>query len=394
MARGNEHFRELDREYIFPVVERKLKDLTASHPDADIINLGVGDIALPLAPSVAGAICKATEEMTSSIIGYGPVEGYAFLRKAICEDEYSALGITAEEIFISDGANSDTTNIADLFSATSSVAITDPTYPAYLDTNILAGKKSQIVFLPCLEENHFIPKPPSGPCDYLYLCSPSNPTGVAMTTHDLSAFVAYAREHKSLILYDNAYAAFITSKNVPQSIYEVPGAKEVAIEFRSFSKSAGFTGLRCAYAVIPKTVFIGLGKQTISAHSLWMKRQNIKFNGVSYPIQRGAEATFFPKGKEETTAQVQSYLAQASLLKEGLTQMGFSCFGGTDSPYIWCKTPDGLSSWQFFDRLLHTCHLITIPGNGFGRCGEGYIRLSAFTTKEKATSAIERIQKL
>ncbi len=391
MVKLNSNFQRLKREYIFPIIDQKLAELKQKHPRAQILNFGVGDIALPLAPSLARAITSAISEMTTEdgLRGYGPHNGYLFLREAIVRHEYARLGITPEEIFISDGTNSDTVNIQDLFSTVNVIGITDPTYPAYLDSAIMGGRK-KILQLPCIEKHHFAPQPPKKHCDLIYLCSPSNPTGMAMTRKELQAWIHYALKEKAILLLDNAYEAFVTSPDVPRSIFELPGAKECAIEFRSFSKSAGFTGLRCAYAVLPKTV----KAQSQALHPLWDRRQATKFNGAAYPIQRGAEAFYTKEGQKETRAQVAQYLTQAKRLKEGLKKLGFTCYGGTDSPFIWWKTPKGKSSWEFFDELLEKCHMILIPGRGFGASGEGYVRLSAFTTPEKTDLALERLKKL
>lgn len=396
MPKVNPHFFEIKREYIFPVIERKLEELKRELPDAEILNLGIGDIALPLAPSLVRAICSATEEMgrTESLRGYGPSEGYPFLKRAIAQNEYAHLGITPEEIFISDGINSDIVNILDLFHESNRVGITDPTYPAYLDASLMDGRGKNLLMLPCLEEKGFVPQLPTETCDLIFLCSPQNPTGVALTREQLKDWVNYAKREKAILLYDNAYAAFITSPDVPKSIFEIDGAKEVAIEFRSFSKTAGFTGLRCAYMALCKSLMAQLDDKSVPLHPLWSKRQNTKSNGVAYPIQRGAEAVYTQEGMRETQAQVDSYLAQARTLRKGLETLGYSCWGGIDSPYIWWKTPNGLSSWDFFDLLLKKCQLISVPGKGFGRCGEGYVRLSAFTTAEKAAEALRRIGKM
>ena len=396
MVKGNFHFTQLKKAYIFPIIEKKLAELKTANPHAEIINMGIGDIALPLAPSIARAISLAAEEMTNpkNLYGYGPSEGYPFLQEAIVKDAYRGLPITPEEIFISDGINTDIVNILDLFDSSCSVAIPDPAYPAYLDSNLIAGRKKKIGKMPCKEETGFVPNVPSTAYDIIYLCSPHNPTGASMTRERLTDFVNYAIKHKAILLFDGAYEAFITSPNSPKSIYEIPGAETVALEFRSFSKSAGFTGLRCSYLVLPKKVEMQIGKKAISLHGLWKTRQSIKFNGLSYPIQRGAAACFSTQGKKETQEQVIFYLEQARLLKEGLKKAGHLCFGGVDSPYIWWQTPKGLSSWEFFDYLLTKCQLIAIPGSGFGEHGEGYIRLSAFSTKEKTQKALERIKTL
>jgi LL-diaminopimelate aminotransferase len=395
MVKLNPYFKQLKREYIFPVIEQKLCELRREHPEVKVLNFGVGDIALPLAPSIAKAMSKAVDEMTTEngMRGYGPHNGYAFLREAIAQNEFSHLDIMPEEVFVSDGTNSDTVNILDLFNLSNVVGITDPTYPAYLDSTILSGRK-QILIFPCLAENRFTPKPPKEHCDLVYLCSPNNPTGTAMARSELQEWIDYALKEHALLLLDNAYETFISSPEVPRSIFELPGAKECAIEFRSFSKTAGFTGLRCAYAIFPKTVKAQLGRKFVSLHSYWDRRQAAKFNGVAYPIQRGAEAIYTKEGREETRAQVALYLAQAKRLKEGLEKRGFTCYGGIDSPYLWWKTPEGQSSWEFFDVLLKKCHLISIPGRGFGVHGEGYVRLSAFTTPDKTTLALERFNQL
>jgi LL-diaminopimelate aminotransferase len=394
MVQINSCFQALKREYIFPIIEEKLSELKRDFPQAEIVNLGVGDISLPLVPTVVKAICDATLEMgtVEGIKGYGPSCGYPFLREAIASNEFSHLGITADEIFISDGANSDTVNIQELFCQSSVVGIADPTYPAYLDACLLAGKKT--VSLPSVEANGFFPEPPQIHCDLVYLCSPNNPTGIAMTQEQLKRWVDYALKEKAILLVDNAYEAFITSPNVPRSVFEIPGAKECAIEFRSFSKTAGFTGLRCAYMILPISVKGMMSGKEQPIYPLWSKRQAIKFNGAAYPIQKGAEAIYTPQGRKETQAQVKSYLNEAGRFRKELEALGHTCYGGIDSPYIWWKTPSHYSSWDFFDLLLKECHLITIPGRGFGECGEGFIRLSAFSTPSKTTLALERIRRL
>jgi len=386
MVRLNTHFKKLKREYVFPIIERKLAEAREKHPHLSVVNLGVGDIALPLVPSVAKAICDATQEMTtkSGMRGYGPSEGYSFLKEAISTVSYAGM-IDPDEIFISEGTNGDSTNIQELFSSKNKIGIPDPTYPAYLDSAIIGGRLSKVTLLPCTEENGFCPVPPHEHLDVIYLCSPNNPTGVAMTRAQLKAWVDYAKREKAILLLDNAYEAFVTSPEVPRSIYEIEGAKDVAIEFRSFSKSSGFTALRCAYTVVPKALENGL------MNKLWLKRQSIKYNGVSYPIQRAAQASLSPQGLKETKAQVQHYLEQGKILSTGLNQLGFSCVGGKDAPYIWWKAPSGKTSWEFFDEILEKCQLISIPGRGFGQHGEGYIRLSTFTTSDLAKLALDRL---
>jgi len=393
MAKLNPCFSQLKREYIFATIDKKLIELKKNLPSAELINLSIGDITLPLAPAIVKAIQDATHEMGTmeGIKGYSPTYGYDFLRSVIADQEYPGLSIRPEEIYISDGTNSDAVHIQELIHPSSTIAIPDPTYPAYFNSSVIGGKK-KILLLPCLPENHFIPLLPQEHCDVIYLCSPNNPTGTAITKKDLTHWIEYALHHKALLLIDSAYAAFIQSEDVPKSIYEIPGAKECAIEFKSFSKSAGFTGLRCAYTIIPHAVMGGLKMQKYPLYKLWEKRQDIKFNGVAYPIQRGAAASLSSNGRQETQKQVQFYLSLAQQLKKGLEDLGQMCWGAIDSPYVWWKTPRQTSSWQFFDHLLNTCHLIALPGIGFGNCGEGYIRLSAFSSQEKISLALERIK--
>ena len=385
MVQLNSYFKELKREYIFPIIERKLAELKQMASAPHLVNLGVGDIALPLVPSVAQALTTASQEMATEagMRGYGPSEGYLFLRQAISKVAYPQENITPDEIFISEGTNCDATNLQELFGPDCRIGIPDPTYPAYLDSAIIGGRSSHITLLPCQEESRFCPVPPKAHLDLIYLCTPNNPTGVAMNRLELQAWVDYAKQERALLIVDNAYEAFVSSPDVPRSIYEIEGAQSVAIELRSFSKSAGFTGLRCAYAVVPKAILNG------ELHALWMKRQSIKFNGVSYIIQRAAEAALSPQGQVETRRQIEHYLSQGKILSEGLEQLGFSCAGGIDAPYIWWKVPAGLTSWEFFDKILTTCHLLSIPGRGFGHHGEGFIRLSTFTSE--AHLALERL---
>ncbi len=389
----NPHFTALNQAYIFPLIEKKLEELKSTSPEAQIINLGIGDVALPLAPSLAKAIGTAALEMATleGLRGYASSNGYDFLRNAIHKHTFAHLRIDKEAIFISDGINSDVLNILDLFDLANEIGIPNPTYPAYLNSSILRGHHS-IVELPCLEENQFTPLPPKKRCRLIYLCSPSNPTGVAMTRQHLERWVDYALEQEALILFDAAYEAFITSRDVPKSIFEIEGAKECAIEFHSFSKSAGFTGLRCGYTVLPHTLKVNLHGEKKSLLPFWERRQSIKSNGVAYPIQRAAEAVYSKEGHQETKAQVATYLAQGARLKKQLISLGLTCYGGTDSPYIWVKNPDKKSSWEFFESLLKNTHILSIPGCGFGSLGEGFIRLSTFTTPEKMTLALERLR--
>ena len=391
----NPSFSHLDGEYIFAIIDRKLIELKKKLQSVDLINLSIGDIALPLAPSIATAITKATQEMSTpqGLKGYPPTYGYDFLQDAIVSREFSGLNIDSKEIYISDGTNSDVVNIQELFSPSAVIAFTNPTYPAYFNASVINGRTNAI-FLPCLPENNFTPQPPQQHCDVIYLCSPNNPTGTALTKKALEGWVSYAHAHEAIIILDSAYASFASSPDVPKSIYEIPGAHTCAVECRSFSKSAGFTGLRCAYTVIPKTVIGKIGHTQIPLHKLWEKRLDIKFNGVAYPIQRGAEAALSADGRRETAAQVAVYLSLAKQLKEGLTRLGQACWGGTDSPYIWWKTPSGKTSLEFFDQLLGSCHLISVPGTGFGSAGEGYVRLSAFSSLEKIDLALNRIRNM
>jgi LL-diaminopimelate aminotransferase len=381
----NPFFSQLTRSYIFSQIEEKLLAFRATHPQVQLINLSVGDIALPLAPSLARAIQEATEEMTTpeGIRGYGPSEGYRFLREAICTHEYQKFSLSAEEIFISDGTNSDAVHLPELFDPSITIGVPDPAYPAYRDASILAGKK--VLSLPCVEKEGFCPLLPKEPVSLVYLCSPNNPTGIALSKEQLKRWIDWAHTTKAIIALDNVYNCFAISSSIPASIYEIPGAHEVAIEMRSFSKMAGFTGLRCAYMVIPKTLHLPL-------HALWIRRVNAKSNGVAYPIQKGAFAFYTPQGRRETRAQIAVYQKSAEILREGLKRHGYLFYGGQDAPYIWIKTPGNLNSWEFFDQLLDRCHILAIPGSGFGPGGEGYIRLSCFTRPEVAEEAVGRLE--
>lgn len=395
MAQLNSSFAQLEGTYIFTLIEERLQALEQSVPRDKILNFGIGDVALPLSSFVAEGIVRAVQEMTTveGIHGYGPSDGYPFLKSAIREAEFSSLGIKEEEIFISDGANSDVVNILDLFSEDTSIAIMSPSYPVYVKACTLKGMRN-VDLLPCLEEHGFSPQIPEKKYDLIYLCSPNNPTGVALTHRELANWVDYAKKHESILLVDAAYASFIRSKEVPASIYSIEGAKECAIECRSFSKSAGFTALRCAYAVIPQNLMIRQGEKRVSLASFWKSRQNIKSNGVSYPIQRGAEASLQKLGQREVREQVDSYLQLAAKLKGALQTCGFTCYGGVDSPYLWVKTPLGVSSWEFFESLLKKCYLLSIPGCGFGKEGEGFVRFSCFSTREKIDLALNSLQSL
>lgn len=374
------------------MIEQRVAAIKEKSPAVELINLGIGDISLPLAPLIAQAICQAAEEMTSPAgrHGYGPHEGFPFLREAIAEVEYPHLGIEPDEIFISEGINRDIVQIHELFHPHARIAIPDPTYPAYFDTLAMAGKGPRIERLACTATSHYLPEPCQHHFDLIYLCFPNNPTGVGMSRNQLANWVSYAHAHQAVLLCDRAYKAFTTSPDVPLSIYEIEGAAECAIEFCSFSKSAGFTGLRCGYTVVPNALHGRCGRRRVSLRSLWDRRQATQTNGVSYPIQRGALAALSSEGLRQTRAQVATYLQTAKILREGLERLGYTCAGGLDSPYIWWRI-DPASSWEFFDRLLEECHLVCVPGRGFGALGEGHVRLSAFTTPDVANRALERI---
>lgn len=388
MALMNINFLQLSRSYLFSTIGEKVKMLREKEKDAPLLNLGVGDIALPLAPSIVESLKDAADDMGESVHGYGPAEGHLFLREKLLEMEYGGLGFSTEEIFISDGIVRDICDIQDLFYHDATVGIIDPTYPAYFETTILAGKKIHLI--PCLEENGFIPLPPNHKVDLVYLCSPNNPTGIAMTRAHLKLWIDWAKVHNTILLFDAAYEKFITSPDVPKTIYEIDGAKEVAIEFRSFSKSAGFTGLRLGYTVIPKELFLYSNKEKQTINALWRLRQDIKTNGISYPIQKAGFATLFGAGKKEVERQVELYANNGKKLKHCIESLGFTCYGGTDSPYIWWKIPSP-DSWKFFDFLLNELHIITIPGRGFGLSGEGFMRLSSFITEETLNQTINRL---
>ena len=382
----NDHYMNLASNYLFADIAKKVQAFKAENPEADVISLGIDDVTQPLCPAVVEALHKAADEMGQSATfrGYGPERGYDFLRNAIVENDYRARGIDvdADEVFVSDGAKSDTGNFQELLSEDCVVAVTDPVYPVYVDSNIMAGRR--IVKLPCTAENGFVPAFPQEHVDVIYLCYPNNPTGTTLNKEQLKAWVDYALQHDALIFYDAAYEAFIQSKDVPHSIYEIPGAKECAVEFHSFSKTAGFTGVRCGYTIVPKTLPVPLNQ-------LWSRRQCTKFNGTSYISQRAAEAIYTPEGKQQIRTTISYYMQNAKLMRETLTQMGFTVHGGTDAPYIWVKTPKGMTSWEFFDWMLHSAHVVCTPGAGFGPSGEGYVRLTAFGTHENTEKALRRM---
>ena len=403
MLKVNPYYAKLPGNYLFAEVARRVNEYAAAHPQADVIRLGIGDVTRPLAPAVTEAFARAAEEMgrAETFHGYGPDYGYVFLIDAIVERDYKAFGvdIAPDEVFVSDGAKCDVSNVQELFSQDAVIAVTDPVYPVYVDSNAMAGRAgeyadgrwSRLVYLPCNKENGFVPPLPDRPVDVIYLCYPNNPTGTTLTRAQLKRFVDYARENGCLIVYDAAYKAFITT-DAPHSIYEIEGAKDVAIECCSYSKTAGFTGTRCGWMVIPHGV-VGLGADGTpeSLNRMWKRRMGSKFNGVSYPVQRAAAAVYTPDGWDQCMQTIRYYLTNARIIREGLAKAGFEVYGGVDAPYVWMKTPDGEDSWSFFDRLLRGAHVVGTPGAGFGPCGEGYFRLTAFNTLEKTEEALGRI---
>ena len=407
MININENFLNLQDSYLFSTVAKKVAEFTKNNPDKKVIKLGIGDVTKPIVPAVIEAMHKATDELAKpeTFRGYGPEQGYDFLRNAIVENDFKGLGIEPDEIFVSDGAKCDCGNIVDIFGKDNKVAITDPVYPVYLDTNVMSGRSGNynektgmyenVVYMPVTKENNFVPELPKEHVDMIYLCFPNNPTGTVLKKEDLKKFVDYAKINKSVILFDAAYEVFIEEENVPHSIYEIEGAKDVAIEFRSFSKTAGFTGVRCAYAVVPKTLYgYTENGEKIELNKLWNRRTTTKFNGVSYVVQRAAEATYSKEGREQILENIKYYKENAKIIKEGLQEAGFEVFGGVNSPYIWLKTPNNMKSWEFFDKLLEKANVVGTPGSGFGPSGEGYFRLTAFGTQENSIEAIKRIKEI
>ncbi|MBR6129051.1 MAG: LL-diaminopimelate aminotransferase [Bacteroidaceae bacterium] len=382
----SENYLKLSESYLFAEIARKVNDYKKKHPEADVISLGIGDVTQPLAPAVVGALHKAVDEMAvaASFRGYGPERGYDFLREAIVENDFRRHGIDveADEIFVSDGAKSDTGNFQELLSKKCVVAVTDPVYPVYVDSNLMAGRT--IVKLPCTPENGFVPELPSDHVDVIYLCYPNNPTGTTLTKAQLKAWVDYATQEEALIFYDAAYEAYIQSEDVPHSIYEIPEASKCAVEFHSYSKTAGFTGIRCGYAVVPKALRMPL-------NALWNRRQCTKFNGASYLSQRAAEAIYTSQGKVQIKETISYYMKNAHVMRASLTDMGFKVYGGIDAPYLWVKTPGNMMSWEFFDWMLQSAHIVCTPGVGFGDKGEGFVRLTAFGTHENTVKALRQI---
>jgi LL-diaminopimelate aminotransferase len=404
----NENYLLLKSSYIFAEIARRVRKYQDENPDADVISMGIGDVTKPLPGAVIREFKNAVDEMANAetFRGYGPEQGYDFLIEEIIKNDYVPRGILLDkdEIFISDGAKCDTGNIQEIFGLDNVVAVTDPVYPVYVESNIMAGrggpmgedgKYEGLVYLPCTRENDFIPELPKSPVDLIYLCYPNNPTGTALTKEQLSKWVDYAHQNKAVILFDAAYEVYIQEDNIPHSIYEIEGAKEVAIEFKSFSKNAGFTGTRCAYTVVPKEV-MGYDKDgnPYSLNSLWNRRQTTKFNGVSYPVQAAAKAVYSKEGQKEIKEYIEYYMKNASLIRESLSKLGLNVYGGINAPYIWVKTPDNMDSWEFFDLLLNEAQVVGTPGAGFGPGGEGYFRITAFNTLKNTEEAMERISKL
>lgn len=404
----NDNFTKLPSAYLFSEVARRVRAYSEANPGEEILRLGIGDVTRPLCPAVVEALHRGVDDEadTSTFHGYGPEQGHEFLTSLIAEHDYRRRGITMseDEIFVSDGAKSDTGNIGDILSVNNRVAVTDPVYPVYIDTNVMAGRAgellpsgrwSNIEYLPAVAENGFVPDLPTGHPDVIYLCYPNNPTGTTLTRDELKVWVDYCRREGALLLFDAAYEAYVTRPEVPRSIYEIDGAREVAIEFRSYSKTAGFTGIRLGYTVVPRELKGRTSDGSLVAlNPLWRRRQTTKFNGASYLSQRGAVALYTPAGEAQVRETIDYYLGNARVILDGLRGAGYECFGGVDSPYIWLRTPDGTGSWEFFDRLLHGCRVVGTPGCGFGPSGEGYLRLTAFNTRENTVRAVERIASL
>lgn len=399
MVKINENYQKLQKSYLFSTIAKKVEEYQKKQPEAKIIKMGIGDVTLPIPTVVTEAIKKATEEMAhkETFRGYGPEQGYDFLREKIMQEDYKKRGIDIQmdEIFVSDGAKCDTANFQELFSEDNIIAITDPVYPVYIDTNVMAGrtgkflegKYEKVVYMPLTEKNHFIPQLPKEKVDIIYLCFPNNPTGTVLNKEELKKWVDYAIQNESIILYDAAYEAFIEEENIPHSIYEIEGAKQVAVEFKSFSKTAGFTGIRCAYTVVPKEIKYDL-------NNMWNRRQSTKFNGTSYIVQRAAEATYSEEGKKQIQKNIAYYKENAKIILNELKKANLQAYGGINSPYIWMKCPNHMKSWDFFDLLLEKANVVGTPGVGFGPSGEGYFRLTAFNTKENTQEAMKRIQEI
>ena len=404
MATINENFLKLQAGYLFPEISRRIRSFKSKNPDAKIISLGIGDVTQPLAPAVVEAMKKAVVDMGSgtTLRGYGPEQGYDFLIDAIIENDFKSRGVDLDrnEVFVSDGAKCDTGNIQEIFGIDNIIAVTDPVYPVYVDTNVMAGRTGgadengqygKIIYMPCTAENNFIPNIPEQKVDIIYLCFPNNPTGAVASQEVLSRWVNFARNNRAVIFFDAAYEAFITDAAIPHSIYEIEGAKDVAIEFRSFSKTAGFTGVRCAFTVVPKQLkaYTKDGR-AVEVNSLWNRRHCTKFNGASYVSQAGAAAVYTAEGKKQCRKIIDIYMANAAIIRESLNKLGYDVYGGVNAPYIWMRTPAGVSSWDFFDRLLQKADVVGTPGSGFGPSGEGYFRLTAFAKPDDVKEAMQR----
>ncbi len=404
MFKVNENYLKLPGSYLFSTIAKKVNAYQAANPDKEIIRLGIGDVTQPIAPAIIEAMHKAVDEMASAATfhGYAPDLGYEFLRNAIVEGDYQSRGvnISADEIFVSDGAKCDCSNIQEIFGIDNKIAVCDPVYPVYVDSNVMAGRTgtydpqtevwSDVIYMPCTKKNNFVPELPKETPDLIYICSPNNPVGTALTKEQLQVWVDYANKNGSVILFDAAYEAYISEENVPHTIYECEGARTCAIEFKSFSKNAGFTGVRLGYTVVPKDLKSG----DVALHGLWARRHGTKYNGAPYIIQRAGEAVYSPEGKAQLKEQVAYYMNNAKVIKEGLAEAGYEVYGGINAPYIWLKVPEGMTSWEFFDYLLETANVVGTPGSGFGPSGEGYFRLTAFGNYENTVKAIERIKGL
>lgn len=408
MAYINEHYEKLQAGYLFPEIGRRVQAYAAKHPDKKIIRMGIGDVTKPLVPAVIEAFHAGVAEMAQNdtFKGYGPEQGYSFLREAIALHEFqnNGIAISADDIFISDGSKCDTGNILEIFGMKNIIAVQDPVYPVYVDTSVMAGRTGilqsngyyeNIVYMPCNKENNFIPALPTQKVDIIFLCYPNNPTGTTATKEQLKQWVDYAKKNDAIILYDAAYEAYITESNVPHSIFEIEGAETCAIEFRSFSKKAGFTGVRCAYIVVPSSVKAKNSKgEDVSLKSLWSRRHSTKFNGASYPVQKAAAAIYTPEGKKQVDEVIAYYLENARIMKESLEKQGFTVYGGINAPYVWVQTKNNMKSWDFFDTLLDQIQVVGTPGSGFGPSGEGYFRFSAFAARENVIEAMARLQNI
>lgn len=405
MATINENFLKLQKNYLFADIAQKVEAYKSAHPEAQIIRLGIGDVTRPLAPAVIKALHEAVEEMgnADTFRGYGPEHGYEFLRQAIVDNDFAPRGVQldTDEIFVNDGAKSDTGNFGDILGHDNSICVTDPIYPVYIDSNVMGGRAgdfkdgawSRVTYCPCTAENDFTPSLPDHATDMIYLCYPNNPTGTTLSRAELEKWVAYALEHKSILLYDAAYEAYITRPDIPHSIYEIEGAKQCAVEFHSYSKTAGFTGLRCGYTVVPKALTVRTSTgEDVQLNQLWNRRQCTKFNGTAYIVQRAAAAIYTEEGKREVRETIDYYMTNARIMREALTEVGLKVYGGVDAPYIWLQTPEGVSSWQFFEQLLHEINVVSTPGVGFGPAGEGFIRLTAFGKREDCEEAMRRLK--